>query len=250
MRHCTKCSGNGPFGYSCRTKDGLRPQCKACTNYRNRKLYSKDIELSRKKHQIKQRRLHATNKERYRETDRQRYANDPQHFRNKRKRNYWLKVDHSRKLSADYNRNRRVVKKDHVTRVEKAYRDNNPEKIYLKNLKRRLAQHSTRGKASLEQIKQRMAFFGNCCAYCNGPYEEVDHVIPLSRGGTNWPANLRPACSHCNRKKRNQIAQQWKNVVGVGDQPKFANCRVGRSKHARLSQETRLRLAASIGVGV
>jgi 5-methylcytosine-specific restriction endonuclease McrA len=26
-------------------------------------------------------------------------------------------------------------------------------------------------------------------------------VIPLSVGGTNWPANLRPACRSCNSAK-------------------------------------------------
>jgi hypothetical protein len=28
-----------------------------------------------------------------------------------------------------------------------------------------------------------------------------DHVKPLARGGSNWPANLRPACKSCNSRK-------------------------------------------------
>src|SRR5687768_17281964 len=40
------------------------------------------------------------------------------------------------------------------------------------------------------------------CAYCLlvTPLE-VDHRIPLKRGGTNWIANILPACGPCNRKK-------------------------------------------------
>ena len=36
---------------------------------------------------------------------------------------------------------------------------------------------------------------------------EVDHVIPLSRGGTNDEANLVTACANCNRTK---YANTWK----------------------------------------
>ncbi|NAE18264.1 hypothetical protein GUJ16_13385 [Enterococcus hirae] len=37
---------------------------------------------------------------------------------------------------------------------------------------------------------------------CGHPASEIDHVKPLSRGGSAWPANLRPACRTCNSKKR------------------------------------------------
>lgn len=42
------------------------------------------------------------------------------------------------------------------------------------------------------------------CAYCNEPLLrwEVDHVIPVSRGGADTPDNLALACSRCNNQKR------------------------------------------------
>ena len=42
------------------------------------------------------------------------------------------------------------------------------------------------------------------CAYCSavlGKDFQVDHVIPLAKGGSNWPNNLALACPHCNRTK-------------------------------------------------
>lgn len=47
----------------------------------------------------------------------------------------------------------------------------------------------------------RMAACGNRCWMCGGPFQEVDHVKPLSRGGKECLSNLRPACRPCNRSK-------------------------------------------------
>lgn len=37
----------------------------------------------------------------------------------------------------------------------------------------------------------------------------IDHKIPLSRGGSNWPANLALACHSCNCKKNNANWRKW-----------------------------------------
>jgi 5-methylcytosine-specific restriction endonuclease McrA len=37
------------------------------------------------------------------------------------------------------------------------------------------------------------------CAFCGGPYEEIEHVMPLSRGGEHSLANIVPSCIKCNR---------------------------------------------------
>lgn len=85
---------------------------------------------------------------------------------------------------------------------------NNRETIRNANRNRRALKAGAAGKVSTQQLLDRINFFGGLCAYCGAVYEHVDHVIPLSRGGTNWPANLRPACKTCNLKKH---ANNWKN---------------------------------------
>ncbi len=58
------------------------------------------------------------------------------------------------------------------------------------------------GTASPEQIAARVAVYGGLCWICRAaPYDALDHVKPLARGGSNWPANLRPACTPCNSRK-------------------------------------------------
>jgi 5-methylcytosine-specific restriction endonuclease McrA len=39
------------------------------------------------------------------------------------------------------------------------------------------------------------------CHYCGGVANEVDHVIPVSRGGGHRTSNLVAACKACNAKK-------------------------------------------------
>lgn len=74
------------------------------------------------------------------------------------------------------------------------------------------------GRCTHQQARARFDFYGGRCAYCRVPLGGFDltprpwhwdHVIPLSRGGTAWPANLRPACSACNRSKSAQPLETW-----------------------------------------
>ena len=65
------------------------------------------------------------------------------------------------------------------------------------------------GFCSKEQLEARIAYYGYRCAYCRGPYEHVDHVIPLSRGGAGWPSNLVPSCASCNCSKGNKNVWEW-----------------------------------------
>ncbi|GGY88658.1 HNH endonuclease [Streptomyces nitrosporeus] len=37
------------------------------------------------------------------------------------------------------------------------------------------------------------------CVFCGGPFEEIEHILPLSRGGEHSLANIVPSCVDCNR---------------------------------------------------
>lgn len=49
------------------------------------------------------------------------------------------------------------------------------------------------------------------CQYCGdrGGKLECDHVMPLSRGGSDEDDNLVTACRPCNRSKRDKTLEEW-----------------------------------------
>ncbi len=75
--------------------------------------------------------------------------------------------------------------------------------------RRRAMEVEAPGHFTEEQWQARLAFYGWRCWLCGCDWDAlpsfhktIDHVIPLSRGGSNWPANLRPACKSCNSIKK------------------------------------------------
>ena len=60
-----------------------------------------------------------------------------------------------------------------------------------------------------EQIKQRDGYKCVCCGTSlkEEPHLllEIDHIIPVSKGGKTVPENLQTLCWRCNRSKSNKI---------------------------------------------
>jgi 5-methylcytosine-specific restriction endonuclease McrA len=57
------------------------------------------------------------------------------------------------------------------------------------------------GFATAAQLDARWAYYQGRCWMCRQRADHMDHVKPLARGGSNWPANQRPACWPCNKAK-------------------------------------------------
>ena len=48
---------------------------------------------------------------------------------------------------------------------------------------------------------------GWTCQYCGAPAENLDHVVPKSRGGAHTWDNVVAACRRCNSKKENRLIE-------------------------------------------
>lgn len=103
----------------------------------------------------------------------------------------------------------REQNKDKLAAAKLAWKHNNRARFRAYRLARKLKYKNVRGKTSVKQLAARMEFFGNVCAYCGGAFEHIEHGIPLCRGGTNWPANLRPSCADCNAKKGTKTVAEF-----------------------------------------
>lgn len=179
----------------------------------------------------KQRACNATwrekNKEKIRKQNHARYArNKPKH----REQAYaWRQANRERDLeyhrawgkgrrsSKEYRKKQRewgrawyLANKERQLAKSRAWRIAHKDQFHVYRNRNRAKRREAKGQATPEQIAARVAFYGSRCAYCNGPYESIDHVVPLSRGGSNWPANLRPACKKCNFTKGTKRLLKWK----------------------------------------
>lgn len=60
------------------------------------------------------------------------------------------------------------------------------------------------------QLWQHWCRFDHACAYCGAIGDlQVEHVIPISRGGGHHLGNIVPACHRCNSSKTNNDALTW-----------------------------------------
>jgi hypothetical protein len=83
-------------------------------------------------------------------------------------------------------------------------------RAYIRN--REARKIGAAGTCSEEQAAARWAMYGGRCWMCGGTATDDDHVKPLStrrmprgsKGGSNWPANIRPACGPCNSRKHDK----------------------------------------------
>lgn len=71
------------------------------------------------------------------------------------------------------------------------------------------------GYSPIKWEKRRQSVFERdkfTCQYCGEPdldFPTVDHVMPLSRGGSNDTSNLVTACEACNGDKADMTLEEW-----------------------------------------
>lgn len=96
-----------------------------------------------------------------------------------------------------------------------AWREANPERI-RQNLRRWAEENRDRSNLLSRLKKQRrraagiltaaewelvLDTYGNACLACGRQETTIDHVVPVSSGGTNTIGNVQPLCSRCNTSK-------------------------------------------------
>lgn len=92
------------------------------------------------------------------------------------------------------------------------WRAKHPEKVREANHRRRAAVRS----GSPDATKRIAELLQEPCAYCGSTERiEVDHIVPLIRGGRHVPENLAPACITCNRSKGDKLLEEWMEGVSA-----------------------------------
>jgi len=99
-----------------------------------------------------------------------------------------------------------------LNRVSQWQKDNLIQ-VRQKKDRRKSRERRAAGFCTLAQWFARVEYFGWRCRYCKvmltpGTLAR-DHAIPLSRGGSNWPSNLVPACGDCNASKGTRTLREF-----------------------------------------
>ena len=101
---------------------------------------------------------------------------------------------------------------------KREYYLNNREEIMSKRTSERKILHTSNRRAKSKSNgvyalteKELRKLRDKECVYCGSSHKiELDHVIPISRGGTHGIGNLVPSCMKCNRSKSSKFITEWR----------------------------------------
>lgn len=86
------------------------------------------------------------------------------------------------------------------------YCKNNPVNISHLKARRYAREKGAIGSHTLKQWIELKQSYGDICAFCKEHKSlSKDHIIPLSKGGSDFIENIQPLCRNCNSKKNNKI---------------------------------------------
>jgi 5-methylcytosine-specific restriction endonuclease McrA len=116
-----------------------------------------------------------------------------------------VKADEIRKRGNEWKKEKRINdpvfrEKDRV-RARK-YLQEHRDVCYAAGSRRKARKLGGGGSHSSESWRQLRELFGNVCVCCGKEKKLTrDHVIPLSRGGSDSITNIQPLCMDCNKSK-------------------------------------------------
>lgn len=83
----------------------------------------------------------------------------------------------------------------------KRWYDAHPEAKARNRNRRRARKAGAEGNHSRAEWTGVCEAYGRCCAYCGTSAKLTrHHVVPLSKGGSDWISNIVPACGSCNSR--------------------------------------------------
>lgn len=233
---CCRCRNESPataefFKRNSRAKDGLWHYCKPCEAKRiadwraanpekvraQKRDWAKKNPASVKAARLK---VWAQHGERILQERKDRYAADPQ-FAQRSKASAKASWERHKQIYShrlwEYSQ-REDVKVRNRQRVRE-WQQQNPDAVNANVQTRRARERGAVGVYSSADIASLLSGQCACCCYCDGDISggkhTVEHLQPLSRGGSNWPSNLALACSSCNACKGAKTVQEFLEFLAL-----------------------------------
>lgn len=240
LKTCTKCGGEYPateeFFYRRSDRPSLGAQCKGCVYARNNALRKRHPERRTAEHRryrerypeksrAKTRRYRVRHRDRLLEEGRARRRTERGREKNRLYMERWRKK-HPEKWRAIKRRNyaanrerinaKRRANKHVGAARHRAWKAKNP--FYCRSYwnAERVRALNAEGILTPSDIVHLLKQQEGRCAYCKAKLTkgfDIDHVVPLSRGGSNWVENIALACPSCNRGKCDRSVEEWMRLL-------------------------------------
>lgn len=241
LKYCKKCGSGKPsteeyFSIRSDTQQ-LNSQCKECKSKKRREHYINNKE----KALIQSHNWKIENKDRRKEVHKVWYNKNKDRILERSRNKYYENVEYERNRSKEYgikNKSKKSELRKSRYILNKGKENEQAKKWYNENKSQHLIngnnwrkQNPDAARALLEKYRARKLNAGGNytqkdvkrqynrqyseCFYCGeklNNFYHVDHVVPLSRGGTNHCGNIVIACPSCNSSKSNKYITEWKLV--------------------------------------
>jgi len=100
--------------------------------------------------------------------------------------------------------------------ANRAWAKANPEKAALVHRIKRQRKRAA-GTLSTADWRSVLAAYGSACLCCGSDDPPtIDHVVPLSRGGSNTVDNVQPLCNGCNMRKATKTIDYRPQIAATG----------------------------------
>ena len=179
---------------------------------RYRRRHPDRAKASKRRTYLKYREKYAAQEKAHRKANREKYSQYDREANERIRANPIRLAERQASQRAYYRRNR-------ASRIAavKLYEKTNFAKVRVwkrvRSARRRSRLVAAPGTCSRQQWLWRFQFYGGRCAYCpcELKFEEaqMEHRIPISRGGSNWPANIVPSCAECNLRKGTKTSVEF-----------------------------------------
>ena len=117
-----------------------------------------------------------------------------------------------------YKNQDRAIKNSRLRHIENPeyisnWKKHNKDKVKAQTERRRIRKLSN---AQYEITEKELSkLYESSCIYCGSNNRiTLDHIIPISRGGTHGIGNIAPACLSCNSSKRDKTITEWRKLKG------------------------------------
>lgn len=111
-----------------------------------------------------------------------------------------------------HRRNWTEKNKEIAAELIRDWKRNNPNRMRSIYHRRRALHMSAAGSFTADDIAAKLHKQNNHCFWCDGDMADqptIDHYIPLSKGGSNFPENIVMACRSCNSSKRDKMPDEF-----------------------------------------